>query len=545
MGTTAEYRRLFDRITLTGFIILVTIVIGVLCWGIYYSRHYEGILTIDAMNQAQVARHLFRGEGLTTSFLKPVSILLGNYSVPTPDCYISPLPVLILSRFLKVIGLNDFAVLGYSVFWAFFAGILLLLLSRMLFHHLIIALLVFLNYMFNIGVLESSFSGLSMTVISCILLIVIWLYYVRNRSSVVWTMIFGILAGILYLSEFDFLFLAVPLGVLTVIDSKGNRWPHALVFLFAFVLVALPWMIRNAVVTGNPFFSLRWLDFKAFSLPFPGNKITRDFAVSSFASTLPMTILWNKFLMFNRLMYSLWLSLSLSLLLPLFLAGGLLRFQDARWGRAMRLAIILFFSQLALIAAGNGDFARLLSFMPLIVVGGMAGFIQLLADLKLKTEKRYWLMISILCCVNFFPGLISLVYGLPEQRYISAAFSKDEAALLKEAGTMDKIRRMMKDDEVVVSDIPWAVAWYAGRKAVWIPWEIEQMKAIKQEVKNLRFLHLSPMIFRYPGVENAGPWREIYRSGMVPEWLEVDRGILLPGDHLFMGDIIFERLDLE
>jgi hypothetical protein len=32
---------------------------------------------------------------------------------------------------------------------------------------------------------------------------------------------------------------------------------------------------------------------------------------------------------------------------------------------------------------------------------------------------------------------------------------------------------------------------------------------------------------------------------MVPEWLKADRGILLPGDHLIMGDIIFERLDLE
>ncbi len=316
METTAEYRRLFDRITLTGFIILVAIVIGLLSWGIYYSRHYEGIVTIDAMNQAQIARHLYLGEGLTTSFIKPVSILLGNYSARTPDCYISPLPILILSRFLSVIGLNDFAILGYSVFWAFFTGILLLVLSRLLFHNLIIALLTFLVYMFNIGILESAFSGLSMPYISCILLIYIWLYYIRNRSSLVWTAVLGGIAGILYLSEFDFLFLAAPLAMVTVIESKGNRWIHALVFLFAGILISLPWLIRNTVITGNPFFSLRWFDFRSFSQIFPGNKITRDYAISSLAVSFPIAVLWNKFLMFSRLMYSLWLSLSFSFSSP-------------------------------------------------------------------------------------------------------------------------------------------------------------------------------------------------------------------------------------
>jgi len=53
------------------------------------------------------------------------------------------------------------------------------------------------------------------------------------------------------------------------------------------------------------------------------------------------------------------------------------------------------------------------------------------------------------------------------------------------------------------------------------------------------------VIFKYPEIENVGAWRQIYRTGRVPDWLEVDRGLLLPGDHLIMGDIIFERLDLE
>jgi len=71
------------------------------------------------------------------------------------------------------------------------------------------------------------------------------------------------------------------------------------------------------------------------------------------------------------------------------------------------------------------------------------------------------------------------------------------------------------------------------------------MKILKEKFKNIRFLHLTPVLFKYPPAENVEAWQSIYRSGMVPEWLQLDRGLLLSGEELIMGDIIFERLDLE
>ena len=587
MSEASEYRQLFDRITFTGSIVLATIVAGLLCWGIYYSRQYEGLVTIDALDQAQVARHFYRGEGFTTGFIKPVSILRGETGINGPDLYNSPIPISLISIFFKIMEPNDLAVLGNSIFWAFLTGLLLFIFTRLLFRNLFLALLTFLMYMFNPGVLESTFSGLPISFVGFTLLLLTVFYYFRNRSSIIWTASLGILAGILFLSEFDFLFLSLLIGFLVVYDSKGKRSLHALAFAIPYLLVIFPWLIRNGIVAGNPLATLRWFDFKIYSLLYPGNMVARDYNPALFTTTLPITIFWNKFLRFNRLMYLLWPSLSHSILVPFFLGGVLLHYNDGRWARVIRFAVLLFFCQLILIAAGNGDFARLLYFMPLVIIGGVAAFLQLLGNIGLSPKtvggdsrrsgrmtdipdaakqllepsaassqgamryapcamrKKYWIVISIFFFLTIFPGVITLIYGLPEQRYVSTAFTKDEATLMKGSKSMEKIQSLMKEDEVVVSDIPWAIAWYANRSAIWIPWEIDQMKAIKNKVRNIRFLHLTPMIFKYPDIENVDGWREIYKSGMVPEWLNVDRGILLPGDHLIMGDIIFERLNLE
>ena len=580
MEQATEYRRLFDRLTFTGMIILAALIFSLTGWGIYYSNHYPGLVTVDALDQAQVARNLYLGQGFTTGFIKPISILTEAAVINGPDLYNSPIPIFLLSRFLNIIGVNDFAVLGNSVFWAFLAGIILIIFIRLLFHNLVLALLTFVAYMVSPGVLESTFSGLPIAFIACILLLLTVTYYYRNRSSFLWTALLGIIAGVLLLSEFDFLFLSVLIGILAVCDSNGKRSFHTFAFAVPFILVILPWLIRNSIVAGHPLASLRWYDFKAYSFLFTGNQIVRDFNPGLLMTPVPFSIYWNKFLMFTRLMDKLWLSLSHCILVPFFLGGILIRYKDQRWGRVINLAVLLFLCQLILISLGNGDFSRMLYFMPLVIIGGVAAFLQLLnnlgfnlnpttrsaglqscqAEAGLKScttsdEAPYrvtgwfrspcWLIITIFFIITIFPGLISIIYGLPDQRYIASAFSREESQLMKEGEVMDKIEKMVKEHEVIVSDMPWAVAWYANRNAIWIPWEIEQMKEIKGQMKDVRFLHLSPMIFKYPDTENVGGWQDIYKSGMVPEWLNADRGILLPGDHLIMGDIIFERLDLE
>ncbi len=543
--TAAEYRKMFDRVTLVGSVVLVALLFGLFIWGVYYIRQYGGIVTVDALNQAQAAREFYFGNGMSTLVINPVGLLLGGPVERIPEVYLSPLPIIVLARFLAIIGLNDGALLGYSLFWSFVSGVALFIFARILFKDLVIAVLSFVLYMANLGLLESAFSGQSFPLVSFFLLLYFWLYYKWNRRSLIGSGFLGALAGLLYLSEFDFLFLALPLAAFVIFDARSRRRYHALCFIGVFLLVSLPWLIRNLAVAGDPFFSLRRLDFKSYSLLFPGNRISRDFSALRFSAPFGLAVFWKKFVMFVRLMAPIWPAFSLSFLTPFFLAGLFFRFRDRAWTRTGRAAAALFFGQLILIAAGNGDFSRVLYFIPLLVIGGMAVFRELLLRLRRENPVLLKILPAVFVVVNLLPGLISLAYGLPAPRYLPALFSDEEASQIRDDGPLQRLQRLVRPDEAVASDIPWAVAWYANRRTVWIPWEIEQMREIKELVPRVRFLHLSPVIFKYPEIENVGAWREIYRSGRVPEWLEVDRGLLLPGEHLIMGDIIFERLDLE
>ena len=292
---TTHYRQAVEHLTFVSLIVLITLVVGLGGWGIYYFSHFPGLNTVDVMDQAQVARHLHLGKGITTGFLKSLTVeRMGERIINPPDRYNSPLPVIVLSISYRVFGVSDDAVIASSFFWTFLAAVLLLILARLLFRNLILALIVFFICCLNPGVLEFVFSGLPIALNSFLLLLFILCFYRRKRSSLTWTILLGAMTALLYLTEFDFLLLSLPLAAVVFMDSNKKRGLHLLIFIGAFILVSLPWLIRNTVVAGNPISSLRWLDFKSYTLPLPGNRGMRDFSlapadVSALAHAYPNT----------------------------------------------------------------------------------------------------------------------------------------------------------------------------------------------------------------------------------------------------------------
>lgn len=86
----------------------------------------------------------------------------------------------------------------------------------------------------------------------------------------------GALAALCYLTDYSSLIYTIPLALIW--GGDGKRWNKRTVSQFAlgFVIVALPWWIRNVRLTGNPFFTLQWLDFTMRSAEFPGFSLLRD-----------------------------------------------------------------------------------------------------------------------------------------------------------------------------------------------------------------------------------------------------------------------------
>jgi len=539
----AEYRRLLDRVTRALLITFGAWVAGFVLWGIYLVRNYEGLVTVDALDIAQEARQFYRGNGLTTNFLKPAAILMQGGDQSPPDIYNSPIYVFILAFFFRITGVGESSVYGCSLFWAFLSGMLLFFIVRSR-HGLPAAAAAFLLYAANPGVIEGAFSGLPFSFISSLLLLLSLAVYHRHPRSAAWTAVVGFLAGLLYLSEFDYLFLSGAILALILAGSPSPRWKHALAFAAAFALCSLPWWIRQVSVAGSPLSSLRWLDFRAYSDLFPGNRVARDFDPVALLTPFPFSLWWEKFVRFIRLGHYFWLGFAHSLLVPLFLVSIFRADPDRRRRAVTVMAWILFVGELLLIAAGNGDFGRMLAFLPLVILVGLETGEELLKVFHFSRRAAYWLA-GVICAVSLYPGATSAVHGLPLQRYLSSVVGKDEAKQIRDNPSLERMQSLVKADEAVLSDAPWAVAWYANRSAVWIPWKLEQMNELKKVVKNLRFLYLTPVLFKYPDSENVQEWQSIYRSGMVPDWLQIDRGVLLPGDEVIMGDIIFERLELE
>ncbi|MFT5404423.1 MAG: hypothetical protein ACI9DF_003266 [Verrucomicrobiales bacterium] len=89
------------------------------------------------------------------------------------------------------------------------------------------------------------------------------------------------------------------------------------------------------------------------------------------------------------------------------------------------------------------------------------------------------------------------------------------------------------DQEVIVSDIPWAVAWYANRTAVWLPKDQEQFRRLNDYVEGMgrKFagVFISPETINKPMVTgiSRGPFKDWRRVIMDGEARDMDARLML------------------
>src|ERR1051326_9291670 len=68
------------------------------------ASKFEGLRDTTALDHAQVARHVARGEGLNTSVIRPLSLAFKAALRRHPDLYNSPVHILALASFFKIFG---------------------------------------------------------------------------------------------------------------------------------------------------------------------------------------------------------------------------------------------------------------------------------------------------------------------------------------------------------------------------------------------------------------------------------------------------------
>ena len=81
----------------------------------------------------------------------------------------------------------------------------------------------------------------------------------RRQRLVRPALLAGLLAGAAFACKYPALLLiALPAGVAVFIASPVRRWGKVAAFACGFACVAMPWLLKNLIETGNPVFPLLW-----------------------------------------------------------------------------------------------------------------------------------------------------------------------------------------------------------------------------------------------------------------------------------------------
>ncbi|HZR16501.1 MAG TPA: hypothetical protein VFE51_04175 [Verrucomicrobiae bacterium] len=311
-------------------------------------------------------------------------------------------------------------------------------------------------------------------------------------SVFVWAAVAGGLVGLGALTRYSFGWLILPLLLFIVLFTGRQRLTLSLAAATAFSVTLGPWIIRNWLVSGMPFGTATYTILEASAL-FPGDSLSRwlkpDLAVPG---VVFVRLAWSKLLANGgQIVQSDLPSLGGTWVGGFFIIGLLVPLaerQTRRLGCFLAISVVL----LAIVQA-LGQTQRsmdspminsenlLVLVVPGVWIYGAGFFYRLL-------EEFHWSVPSVWSAVvACFAGLtcLPLILGLLAARRSPVAFPPYFPPSLQEAA------RFVKTDELMMSDIPWAAAWYGQVQCIWLTQTKGEFLAVNDRLKPIRALYLS------------------------------------------------------
>jgi hypothetical protein len=492
--------------------------VAVLSLAIWYDLHcYRNFANPEAMDAAQVARNLSEDNGFTTEFIRPFSVYLiqkhNHASAPNqtaltnafdfaqirgrhPDLANAPVYPLLLAGLWKL-HTPDWKVEMHKTFWseggrftryspeffiAIFNQILLLvvvlltfLVARKIFDTPAAWLAALLVLGSNV-LWKFSVSGLPTLLLLVIFLGVVWCLAAvetlggdenpEQRRRFILALAVGLLTGLGMLTRYSFGWVILPVILYFVIFGGTRRTGLAVAAFLAFAVVATPWIARNLAVSGT-FLGTAGYAVVEGTFAFPGSRLMQSLNpdMTSAYWVLPYTVKLQ-----TNLRYILqddMLSLGGGWMGILFLAGLLLGLRNVvarrlRYFTMMCLGVFLVVSalgrtQLTYISPELNTENPLVLLTPLVVIFGVAFFLTLLNQMNAPS-------------VQVRSGVVGLVVMLACQQFILTLLppkTTPGAYPPYYPPEIQKFSGWMRPDELVMSDIPWAVAWYGDRQCTW------------------------------------------------------------------------------
>jgi 4-amino-4-deoxy-L-arabinose transferase-like glycosyltransferase len=532
VGTGSRYLRFF---------LLGLAVVGLAL--VYNLRAFRNFATQEAMDSAQLARNIAEGKGYTTRFIRPFSLYLvqshnqaraaaatastnTDYALikshPHPDLANPPVYPVVLAGLMKVRTFHYPVELmkpfwsENSRFWRYQPDF-----QIAVFNEVLLLVVAGLTFFLARKLFDTNAAWLSaLLIIGCELL---WRFSVAGLSTMLLLVIFlgltwcllrieemarapeprpgrllglavaaGLLTGVGALTRYAFGWTIIPVALFVFFFSGQRRVLHLLSAGGAFAVVLIPWVIRNFVVSGTPFGTAGFAIVEGTGL-YPGFVLERSIHPDLSHALWFKLYLWKLMGNVQDMVQNTLPRLGGSWVSLLFLAGLLLGFRGLA-ARRMRYFLLLCLGTFVIVQAlGRTQLSDespdvnsenlLVLLVPLIFCYGVSFFFTFLEQMKLPmVQLRYAIIAAFaaLCCLPMI-----FVFLLPKGAPVvyPPYYPPD----------IQSTSGWMKDDELMMSDIPWAVAWYGQHQCVWLSLNAQdEFFAINDYLKPVMAIYLTP-----------------------------------------------------
>jgi hypothetical protein len=497
------------------YVALTLVVLAVAVW--YDTHCYRDFNTPEAMDAAQVARNLSEGHGFTTEFIRPFSVYLlqkhnhamaagqssSTNAVDTaeiygrhPDLANAPLYPVVLAGLFKVTQ-PAWPVEMHKTFWSnggrferykpeFIIALLnqLLLLAAVLLTFLVARTILdtpaaWLSAILMLGsdqLWKISVSGLPTLLLLVIFLGLVWALASFEamgsaekpdpRRELRLAILAGFLTGLGMLTRYSFGWVIVPVFVFFVLFGRTRKNELAAIAVLVAGLTVTPWLVRNYLASGTLFGTAGYAVVEG-TFAFPGSRLMQSLSPDMTSAYWMRPYLVKLAVNLRTILQDDLPRLGGGWIGILFLAGLLLGLRNVVARRLRYFTMICLGVFMVVTALGRTQWSDMEGAMttenllvlltPLVIIFGVAFFLTLLNQMNVPAlEVRYIVigLVMLLACLQFILTLLPpKVSPLAYPPYYPPE--------------IQKFSGWMQPNELVMSDIPWAVAWYGDRQCTW------------------------------------------------------------------------------
>ncbi len=533
-----EQLNVFAKAAAVGVLVAL---IGIGTFGRFYTARFSGLVSTTAMEVGDIAQQLRSGRGMSTRVIRPLALAYGqpNEEGVMPEMLHAPLYPYLLSWLFRVRGGGDASVAIFNGLMFLLTGWVIFAIARLLWDK-VVGLLAVALYFVSVEAIGQALTASGATLAGLLITIAIWAA-LRNRQSiqsshgdsqatrgrgfVIWPALVGGIFGLTYLAGLTSLLLVIPLVVLAATPGRVH-WRQVAIMAIAAVIVTLPWAARNLLVTGSLLPPLAKYALLTHTQTYPGESVFQQMpgqvpSPITFALSHPGEIL-TKVANGLTVVYRGGPNILNLYLFAFFILGAFLFGRSSLKRSLWRVIVAMFALQALSICIGTLDVSGMGVLLPVLLCLAVGSLVEALR----QTEASRLVQVLV--------GAV--VFGLVLFPTASSAVLGGKTPGSRSAASLGLMRDRLREDTVIATDSPAAVAWYAHKQAVLLPATPAELDSLEQRGIKADYVYFSHALTGAVFPKGLEPWSEFVRSEEGPKSLGKFK--LLP-----YGEMLFERVN--